>query len=124
MWVVKRVNTWGGFLRKFQILHSRFRLHMTPVVKLYWLRVVLGIVAGIISAVFAQFIYAAADYTPLLNSITVALAIYVVTYYLLRGQLKDKIAQQSKILTTAIGMYFFTWITFFVITYTAIQVYI
>jgi hypothetical protein len=97
---------------------------MTPVVKLYWLRVVLGIVAGIISAVFAQFIYGAADYTPLLNSITVALAIYVVTYYLLRGQLKDKIAQQSKILTTAIGMYFFTWITFFVITYTAIQVYI
>jgi len=96
---------------------------MTPVVKLYWLRVVLGVIAGIISAVFAQYVYAAPNYTPLLNSITVALAIYIVTYYVLRAKLQNKITQQSKILTTAIGMYFFTWITFFVIVYTAIQVY-
>ncbi len=97
---------------------------MTPVVKLYWLRVALGVVAGIISAIMAIYVYPASDYTPLLNSITVALAIYVVAYYVTRTKLKDKIAQQSKILTTAIGMYFFTWITFFVLIYTAIKVFI
>jgi len=96
---------------------------MTPVVQLYWLRVVFCLVAGIISGIFAAYVYAAADYTPLLNSITIALALYVVTYYLLRAKLKDKIPQQSKILSTAIGMYFFTWITSFVLFYTAIQVY-
>jgi hypothetical protein len=96
---------------------------MTPIVKLYWLRVVLGLVAGLICGALASYVYAASDYTPLLNSITVALALYVVTYYLLRMKLKDKIPQQSKILSTAIGMYFFTWLTSFVLFYTAIQVF-
>jgi uncharacterized membrane-anchored protein len=99
---------------------------MTPVVKLYWLRVALGAIAGLISALFSVYVYKATsitDYTMLLNSITVALAVYVVTYYLLRIKLKSQIEQQSKILTTAIGMYFFTWITFFVVFYTAIQVF-
>lgn len=96
---------------------------MTPIVKLYWLRVVLGVVAGLVSALGATYLYPAGDYTPLLNSITIALAIYVVTYYLLRGKLKSKIEQQSKILSTAIGMYFITWITCFVLFYTAIQVF-
>lgn len=96
---------------------------MTPVVKLYWLRVVLGVIAGLVSAIFTKFVYFASDYTPLLNSITVALAIYVVVYYIVRAKLKDAIPQQSKILTTGIGMYFFTWITFFVVLYTAIQVF-
>jgi hypothetical protein len=97
---------------------------MTPIVKLYWLRVVLGIIAGLVSAIFTKFVYFAADYTPLLNSITVALAVYVVTYYIVRVKLKEAIPQQSKILTTGIGMYFFTWITFFVVLYTAIQVFL
>ncbi len=96
---------------------------MTPIVKLYWLRVVLGAVAGLISGILATWVYPASDYTPLLNSITVALALYVVTYYLIKGKLKNKIEQQSKILSTAIGMYFFTWITCFVLFYTAIQVF-
>lgn len=97
---------------------------MTPIVKLYWLRVVLGVIAGLVSGLAATYLYPASDYTPLLNSITIALAIYVITYYLLRGKLKSKIEQQSKILSTAIGMYFFTWITCFVLFYTAIQVFI
>lgn len=97
---------------------------MTPIVKLYWLRVVLGVIAGLISGLGATYLYPASDYTPLLNSITVALALYVVTYYLVKGKLKNKIEQQSKILSTAIGMYFFTWITCFVLFYTAIQVFI
>jgi ABC-type uncharacterized transport system permease subunit len=96
---------------------------MTPVVKLYWLRVLLGVIAGLLSGVLATWVYPASDYTPLLNSITVALALYVLTYYLVKGKLKTKIEQQSKILSTAIGMYFFTWITCFVLFYTAIQVF-
>lgn len=97
---------------------------MTPIVKLYWLRVVLAIVAGLITGLAAVYLYPASDYTPLLNSITIALAIYIISYYVLKGRLKDKIAQQSKILSTAIGMYFFTWITCFVLFYTAIQIFV
>jgi hypothetical protein len=94
---------------------------MTPVVQLYWLRVVLGIVAGTITAFIAAFFGGEAgmlDTTTLVNSITVALLIYFVTYYILRGFYKNKIEKTSKILSTAIGMYFFSWLTFFVLFYT------
>jgi len=92
---------------------------MTPIVQLYWLRVVLGIIAGAITAVLAASF--GSDFTTLLNSITLSLLIYFVTYYVIRGYYKNKIEKQSKILSTAIGMYFFAWLTFFVLFYTAIH---
>jgi zinc transporter ZupT len=94
---------------------------MTPVVQLYWLRVVLGIIAGAITAVLTAFLAGSSgmtDLTTLLNSVTLALLIYFVTYYILRGYYKNKIEKQSKILSTAIGMYFFAWLSFFVLFYT------
>jgi ABC-type uncharacterized transport system permease subunit len=95
---------------------------MTPVVQLYWLRVVLGIVAGAITAVVAALFGSLSDITTLVNSITVALLIYFVTYYILKPFYKNKIEKQSKILSTAIGMYFFAWISFFVLFYTVLGV--
>jgi ABC-type uncharacterized transport system permease subunit len=95
---------------------------MTPVVQLYWLRVALGITAGAISALLAALFFNINSVDTLINSITIALLIYFVTYYILRGFYKSKIEKQSKILSTAIGMYFFSWITFFVLIYTIIQV--
>jgi zinc transporter ZupT len=93
---------------------------MTPVVQLYWLRVVLGMIAGAITAVLA-FFGNINDLTTLLNSVTLALLVYFVTYYIMRGYYKTKIEKQSKILSTAIGMYFFAWLTFFVLFYSIIQ---
>jgi zinc transporter ZupT len=95
---------------------------MTPLVRLYWIRVILGIVAAAICAVVAQFIGAMTDLTTLVNSITVALLIYFITYYILRAAFKDKIEKPSKILSTGIGMYFFAWIAFFVLFYTIIHI--
>jgi len=98
---------------------------MTPVVQLYWIRVVLGIVAGAITAFIAAYFGGKAgmtDLTTLINSITIPLLIYFVTYYILRAFFKNKIEKQSKILSTAIGMYFFAWITFFVLFYTVFVV--
>jgi hypothetical protein len=94
---------------------------MTPVVQLYWVRVILGIVAGAISAVIAVFLFPINDISSLVNSITIALLIYFVTYYIFRATYKNKIEKPSKILSTGIGMYFFAWITFFVLFYTAIH---
>ena len=94
---------------------------MTPVVQLYWLRVVLGIVAGAITATLSVFFGNVGNLETFINGITVALLIYFVTYYILRAYFKSKIEKQSKILSTAIGMYFFAWLAFFVLFYTAIQ---
>jgi hypothetical protein len=94
---------------------------MTPVVQLYWLRVLLGIVAGVITGGLATF-GSISDTTTLVNSITVALLVYFVTYYILRGFYKNKIDKPSKILSTAIGMYFFSWLSFFVLFFTIFRV--
>ena len=51
---------------------------MTPIVQLYWIRVVLGIVAGAISAVVAFLLVHANDITTLVNGFTVALIIYLI----------------------------------------------
>ncbi len=98
---------------------------MTPITQLYWLRVALGFVAAIITAAVVVLFggqVAIYDLSWLLNSITVALLIYFITYYVFRALYKNKIEKTSKILSTGIGMYFFTWIAFFVLFYTTFVV--
>jgi hypothetical protein len=94
---------------------------MTPITQLYWIRVSLGITAAAITAILAGFMGALTDITTLVNSITIALLVYFVTYYILRAAFKTKITVQSKILSTGIGMYFFSWIAFFVLFYTILH---
>ena len=97
---------------------------MTPIVQLYWIRVVLGIIAGALSAVVAFLIGTHDDITTLVNGFTIALIIYLVSYYVLKAIYKDKIEKQSKILSTGIAMYFFAWLPFFILFYTIIKIYV
>ena len=94
---------------------------MTPVIQLYCIRIVLGIIAAALSAVVAFLLGNAAGISTFVNSLTVALVVYLLTYYILKAVYKNKIEKQSKILSTAVGMYFFTWITFFILFYTTIK---
>jgi len=93
---------------------------MTPITQLYWIRVVLGVVSGAVSAAIAFLLHNPNDITTLVNGFTIALIIYLISYYILKAQFKDKIEKQSKILSTAIVMYFFSWLAFFVLFYTSI----
>jgi len=97
---------------------------MTPVKQLYIIRIVLGIIAAALSAVVAFLLGNAAGISTFVNSLTVALVVYLLTYYILKAVYKNKIEKQSKILSTAVGMYFFTWITFFILFYTTIKVFV
>jgi hypothetical protein len=97
---------------------------MTPVVQLYCIRIVLGIIAAALSAIVAFLMGTAGGISTFVNSLTVALAVYLLTYYILKATYKNKIEKQSKILSTAVGMYFFTWITFFILFYTTIKVFV
>ncbi len=95
---------------------------MTPITQLYWIRVVLGVIAGAISAIIVFLLNTPNDIISLVNGFTVALIIYLITYYILKASFKNRIEQQGKILSTAIIMYFFAWLSFFVLFYTAIWV--
>jgi len=95
---------------------------MTPVVQLYWTRVVLGIIAGFLSGIVALYL-SLTDITTLVNAFTIALIVYLASYYPLKSIYKDKIEKQSKILSTGIMMYFFTWLPFFVLFFTLMKIY-
>ena len=95
---------------------------MTPVVQLYWIRIVLGVVAGAISAALALYL-PLTDLSTLIDSFTIALLIYLASYYPLKAIYAKKIEKQSKILSTAVLAYFFAWLPFFVLFFTLFKIY-
>ena len=97
---------------------------MTPVVQLYWIRTALGIVAGALSAVVAFLMGNMTNIDTLVNSFTIALIIYLLSYYILKPLFQKKIEKQSKILSTGVFMYFLAWLPFFILFYTVIKVYL
>jgi hypothetical protein len=88
-----------------------------PLVIIYWLRLVLGIVAAGVSTLIAL-LRDELSYTTFVNGITVALAIYLISYYILKAKFATKLEKQSKIMTQGIGLYFFTWLVFWILIYT------
>jgi len=96
---------------------------MTPIVQIYWIRVVLGLVAGALSAVVAFYLGTAIDLSILVDTITIALIVYLGSYYPIRAVYKSKVEKPSKILSTGIFMYFMVWLPFMVLFYTLIRIY-
>jgi hypothetical protein len=93
---------------------------MKPIVIIYWIRLALGIVAAVISAVVAT-MFDASSFNTFLNSITIALLIYLVSYYVLKAKFMNKVEKQSKIMTMGVFMYFISWIAFFILVYSIIE---
>ncbi len=97
---------------------------MTPIVQLYWARLVLGIIAGAFSGFIALYLGSMTDITTLVNGITIALIVYLASYYPLRAIYKNKVEKQSKILSTGVFMYFFSWLPFFILFFTLFKIYL
>ena len=89
---------------------------MTPLVLIYWTRVALSIVAAAISAVVAT-MQSADSLTTFVNGLTIALLIYLLSYYVLKAKFLTKVEKQSKIMTMGIFMYFIAWAVFFILFY-------
>lgn len=87
---------------------------------IYWLRLVLGVVAASISTV-VSLLSDELSYTTFVNGLTVALVVYLVSYYLLKAKFTTKLEKKSKIMTQGIGVYFFTWLVFWVLLYSILK---
>ena len=87
-----------------------------PLVLIYWTRVALSIVAAAISAVVAT-MQSADSLTTFVNGLTIALLIYLLSYYVLKAKFLTKVEKQSKIMTMGIFMYFIAWAVFFILFY-------
>jgi PKD repeat protein len=73
---------------------------------IYCLRVGFGILAAIVAALVVDLRFG----DPLINGITIGLAIYLVSYYVLKWQFMNKVEKPTKILTMGIGAYFLVFI--------------
>jgi hypothetical protein len=87
-----------------------------PLVLIYCTRVALSIVAAAISALVA-ISQNASDIATFTTGLTIALLVYLLSYYALKVKFLSKVEKQSKIMTTGIFMYFIAWAVFFILFY-------
>ncbi len=96
---------------------------MRPLVTIYWLRFALGIAAGLLGALLENAIgtmKGVYNLNNLFDSITVALLIYLASYYIIKTVFASKVEKKGKLMTMGIGIYFFTWIVSMVIFFSII----
>lgn len=94
---------------------------MKPIQKIYWLRLALGIVAALACTGYAVAAHPSAnslDPYYLLNNISIALIVYILSYYILKPRFVDKVEKPQKLVTMGIGVYFLSWAVFWVLFYT------
>ncbi len=77
---------------------------------IYWIRVVLGVAAALISV--------ALNIQDTYSGISVAILLYLSTNYILKWRYNAKVQNSSKILQTGIVAYFLTWIVMWILFYT------
>jgi hypothetical protein len=90
---------------------------LRPLIVIYLLRIVLAVVAALISTVVAATLEALSLST-FIDGLTIALLVYLLSYYAIKAKYLKKVEKQSKIMTTGIFMYFLVWAVFFILFYT------
>lgn len=90
---------------------------MKPPTIIYWSRFLLGVVAALICA----FLSGPDPSFNILNGISIALLVYIVTYYVYKSIYQMKFEKRSKILTTGVGAYFLAWIVMWTLFYTVLH---
>ena len=99
---------------------------MNALQKIYVLRLALGFVAALLCIGYgiatntitndpAKF-----GYTMLLNGVTIAMATYLISYYLIKRLFLPQVEKPQKLITMGIGVYFISWIIFWIFMYTLI----
>ena len=90
---------------------------MDPLTIIYWTRILLGIVAAVICTLFNELVGGISIF----NGISIALLIYIITYYVYKAQFLTKVEKPKKIFSTGVGAYFFTWIVMFALLFTLVS---
>jgi hypothetical protein len=85
--------------------------------KIYWLRLVLGIIAALASTGYAK-VASEVTISTFIYGFNIALIIYLISYYVLKLKFAYKVNNPQKIFTTGIGVYFLAWLVFWVLLYT------
>lgn len=99
---------------------------MKPLETVYWLRFGFGILAALLSlgVGLATNTIVKTDPSPnnapFFNSASLAIIVYIASYYFVKSRFALKVQKPQKLLTTGIGIYFLSWIVFWVLFYTIV----
>ena len=93
--------------------------NLRPLALIYWARVTLGIVAGSISTVLTLYM-GERGINSFLNGLTIALVVYLITFYIIKAKFASKVEKPSKLMSQGIGIYFFAWLLSWILLYTLI----
>ena len=89
---------------------------------MYWLRFGFGILAALVCIGYGMAANAISStkfsVDVLLNSVSLAIIVYVLSYYVIKAGFRLKVQKTQKLFTTGIGIYFLSWMTFFALLYT------
>jgi len=58
--------------------------------------------------------------TKFMNSLSIAIIVYLISYYIIKRKFMLQVEKPQKLFTTGIGIYFISWIIFWVLLYTII----
>jgi len=85
---------------------------MKPLKIIYWTRAGLGVIIGILCAVYVIFSVTSdlANIYTLLTGLSFAMLFYMSTYYIVKLKFFSRVEKQSKLMTQGIGIYFFAWL--------------
>jgi hypothetical protein len=85
---------------------------MKPLTLIYWTRAALGLVIGLLCAIYIYYSVASEifGFFTLLTGLSFAMLFYLATYYILKLQFYARVEKSSKLVTQGIGIYFFAWI--------------
>ena len=90
---------------------------MKPLSVIYWSRVGLGIIAGIICGVLGL-----VWNLGFLNGLSIGIVFYIITNYVLRRQYITKVEKgASKVFSMGIGTYFLMWVITWVLLYSILN---
>jgi hypothetical protein len=95
---------------------------MRIIEKIYWIRLILGIIAALASTGYAQAVGAVStsgvNISVFMNGISIAIIVYVISYYIMKFKWAAKVEKPQKIFTTGVGIYFIAWLVFWILFYT------
>jgi len=97
---------------------------MKPLNLIYWIRFGLGIAAAALCTVYTILAgnLAQTDVKVFFSGASLALLFYLATYYIIKLKFLYKVEKPSKLVTTGIGIYFFSWLVFWVLFFTLARV--
>jgi hypothetical protein len=88
---------------------------MKPLEMVYWLRLGFGILAALVSlgvGLATNSISKTQIPSTFFNSASLAIIVYVLSYYYVKSRFALKVQKPQKLVTTGIGIYFLSWIVF------------